>query len=137
MRLIDTVYLVAYFRPSDPNHDVAEELLESLGEGTFVSQAALIEFDLLMKSRGLGLGERLKALGLLDVLVDEKLMPLTPADLAAAAYLFKRYELDYFDSLFAAQCVLREADPLTTDDEILKVVNERDVRQEIMKAIFL
>ncbi len=137
INLIDTVYLVAYFRPSDPLHEVADRVLGSLGEKEVVSQAAMIEFDLLMKSRSLSLEERLKALSLLGVLVDGKLAPLTPADMAAAAYLFDRYKLDYFDSLFAAQCILREAEPLTTDEEILEVVSSEEIRQEILNTILL
>ena len=58
MEIVDTVYLVAYFRPNDPLHDRAIEVLEGLDEERRVSQAALIELDLLMKSRGFNYRER-------------------------------------------------------------------------------
>ena len=60
MEIIDTVYLIAYFRPSDPLHENAIAYLENLGDDRVVSQASLIEFDLLKKTRGLESEERRK-----------------------------------------------------------------------------
>ena len=45
--------------------------------------------------------------------------------MAIATYLAIIYNLDYFDSLILAQCVVRKAKPLTTDKEILDVVSKR------------
>ena len=45
--------------------------------------------------------------------------------MAIATYLVTTYNLDYFDSLISAQCIVREAKPLTTDKEILDVVSKR------------
>lgn len=39
-------------------------------------------------------------------------------DMTVATFLSSRYGIDYFDSIFAGQCLLRKAKPLTTDEEI-------------------
>ena len=126
MEIIDTIYLIAYFRPSDPLHENAIAYLENLGDDRVVSQASLMEFDLLMKTRGLESEERRKTWLILHKLIDASTIePVTPLDMAIATYLVTTYNLDYFDSLISAQCIVREAKPLTTDKEILDVVSKR------------
>ena len=90
------------------------------------SQASLIEFDLLMKTRGLESEKRRKTWLILHKLIDASTIePVTPLDMAIATYLVTTYNLDYFDSLISAQCIVRKAKPLTTDKEILDVVSKR------------
>ena len=60
MEIIDTIYLIAYFRPSDPLHENAIAYLENLDDDRVVFSASLTEFDLLMKTRGLESEERRK-----------------------------------------------------------------------------
>jgi predicted nucleic acid-binding protein len=121
VELVDTVYLVAFINPDDPRHEEAVELLSGLGAGRRISQAALIELDLLMKSRGFSPEERESAwLVLTRVIPEDAVEPLTPQDFAAAVELHESKGLDYFDALVAAQCAVRGAKPLTTDAAILK-----------------
>ncbi len=47
---MDTVYLVAYFRLSDPLHRDAVKIIEGLSKNRKITEASLIEFDLLMKA---------------------------------------------------------------------------------------
>ncbi len=127
MEIVDTVYLIAYFRPSDPLHENAITYLENLGNDRVVSQASLIEFDLLMKTRGLESEERRKTWLILHKLIDvNTIEPVTPLDMAIATYLVTTYNLDYFDSLISAQCIVRKAKPLTTDKEIIDIVSKRN-----------
>ncbi len=122
--IIDTVYLVAYLRSRDPLHRQAMEILENLDSETKVSQASLIELDLLMKSRGFTDSERAKTWSILEKIIPiECIEIVTPRDLALAAMLVERYSMDYFDALIAAQCINRNARPLTTDSKIIEVVN--------------
>jgi len=125
VKIIDTVYLVAYLRPSDPLHGEARRLLEEeLPAGRArVSEAAIAELDLILKSRGAGTGEREKIWLLLSAVVGDAVEPLLPGDMALAAWLEER-GLDYFDALVAAQCINRGAEPATTDEEILAAVEE-------------
>ncbi|MHA1589684.1 MAG: PIN domain-containing protein [Candidatus Njordarchaeales archaeon] len=132
MEIVDTVYLVAYFRPSDNLHDDAIRIIESLDEEKKISEAALIEFDLLMKSRGFRPIERIQTWKFLDKLINHDFVELvTPIDMAVATYLLEKYDVEYFDSIIAAQCILREARPLTTDDDIIRVVSmfERIIKE--------
>ncbi len=55
------IHPVTYFKLSGSLHEDAIGIIENLNEERRVSQASLIEFDLLMKSRSLGLNDRLKA----------------------------------------------------------------------------
>jgi len=127
MEIVDTVYLIAYFRPSDPLHEDAIMYVENLGDGRVISQASLIEFDLLMKTRGIKSEERIKTWLILHRLIDANAIePVTPLDMVVAAYLVTNYHLDYFDSLISAQCIVRKAKPLTTDNEIIEVVSRRN-----------
>ena len=139
LEIVDTVYLVAYLRRSDPLHSEALSLINSLGTGKRVSQAALLELDLLMKSRGFSAVERMKTWVLLGkVIPAEAVEPLLPQDFAASSLLINRYSLDYFDALIAAQCILRRARPVTTDSAILSAVKStdpRDVEEELRKLL--
>jgi PIN domain nuclease of toxin-antitoxin system len=123
--IVDTVYLVAYLNPNDPLHREAVSIIESIGGERRISQAALLEFDLLMKSRGFTLEERLDTWQLLSIILSrDSIEPIYPEDFALAATLTDREGLDYFDSLIAAQCINRKAKPLTTDQAILKTVEK-------------
>ena len=127
MEIIDTVYLVAYFKPSDPLHEDATYLIENLDSNKVVSQASLIEFDLLMKSRGLSDDERLKVWLILHGFIGkDSIEPITPLDIIVATHLTTNYKLDYFDALIAAQCIVRGAKPLTTDREIVNTISKRE-----------
>ena len=123
--IVDTVYLIAYLRPSDPLHSRAMEIMESLGGHRRVSQASLIELDLLMKSRGFTTEERLKTWTFLrKIIPTEAIEPVNPQDFAIATLLTEKYGLDYFDALIAAQCITRNAKPLTTDKEIIEAITK-------------
>ena len=91
---MDTVYLVAYLKPSEPLHDEAVGVLESLGPSRKISQAALIELDLLMKSRGFTLDERLKTWKFLEKLIPAKTIePIIPRDFTIAAVSYTHLTL--------------------------------------------
>ena len=121
LEIVDTVYSIAYLRPSDPLHTKAMEIMKSLNVKRKISQASLIELDLLMKSRGFNSREKLKTWNLLEKIVSKEMVePIIPQDFAKAITLVKKYRLDYFDALITAQCIVRMANPITTDQEILK-----------------
>ena len=125
LEIIDTVYIVAYLRSSDPLHSEAKSVMEELRPHRRVSQASLLELDLLMKSRGFTLAERLKTWILLEKIIPNELVELlNPQDLTIAVILTEKYGLDYFDALIAAQCITRNAKPLTTDKDIIEAVSK-------------
>ncbi len=89
-----------------------------------VSQAALIELNLIMKSRGFTIEERRATWLLLSAVLGDAIESLLPSDLALAVEL-EAEVMDYFDALIAAQCINRRAEPLTTDRDILEAVRKR------------
>ncbi len=126
MKIVDTIYLIAYLTPIHRLHNKTKAIIENLGEDTVVSQASLIELDLLMKSRGFNSFERIATWNLLDKLIPyNSIEHLTPIDYAVAIYLHTEYSMEYFDSLVASQCIVRNAEPLTTDQAIIDIVNRR------------
>jgi len=135
VEIVDTVYLVALLNPDDPKHEEAVELLSDLGTSRRVSQAALIELDLLMKSRGFTIEERRNAwLVLTRVIPEEAVELLAPKVFAVAVELYESEGLDYFDALVAAQCVVRNAKPVTTDIAILKTFERAVTSSRFMRS---
>ncbi len=127
MEIVDTVYLVAFMNPEDPLHAEAVEVIGSV-EGArdrYVSQAALMELDLILKARRVPAGDRRKAWLLLSAVIPyEKILCLHPVDYARAVELQEEMGLDYFDSLIAAQALNRGARVLTTDERIKEAVEK-------------
>ncbi len=137
LEVVDTVYIIAYLRPSDPLHSEALSIVEGLGPHRRVSQASLIELDLLMKSRGFTVAERLKTWMLLEKVIPiEAIEPLSPQDFALAAILIEKQALDYFDALIAAQCIARNARPVTTDRDIIEIVSGTS-REQLVSGLGL
>jgi hypothetical protein len=62
VELVDAVHLVTFLNPDDARHEEAVELLSGLGAGGRISQAALVELDLL--GRGVSAPRGGKARGL-------------------------------------------------------------------------
>jgi predicted nucleic acid-binding protein len=123
--IIDTVYLIAYLKPDDEKHEEALKLLSELSRDRKVSQAALVELDLLMKSRGFSSEERGRVWSLLGQIIPKDFVEaLIPIDFAIAVKLHEERGLDYFDALIVAQCISRNATPITTDTDILKTVKD-------------
>ena len=87
MEIIDTVYLIAYLNPDDPRHEEALEIINDLGMRR-VSQAALIELDLLMKSRGFSPDERRRTWSIMERIIPrDSIEVLIPLDFFTATML--------------------------------------------------
>ncbi len=87
VEIVDIVYLVAYLNPEDPLHQESVKTIESLGAERRVSQAALLELDLLMKARGFTPSERRDVWTLLSIVIGDNVEPLLPQDFSLAATL--------------------------------------------------
>lgn len=64
--------------------------------------SALVESDLLLKSKGFNCSERIKTWDILRNLSIEVIEILPPLDFIVATYLVKEYGIDYFDSLITS-----------------------------------
>ncbi len=130
LEIVDTVYLIAFLRRTDALQSEAVKIIERLGKNTKVSQAALIELDLLMKSRGFSSNERIKTWTLLEKIIPVNAIEmLTSKDFALATILIDFYSMDYFDALIDSQCILRKAKLLTTDNDIISIVESLRIEE--------
>ena len=84
-----------------------------------MSSYALIELDLLMKSRGFTLEERYKVWTVFENVISDKIAFSSSTDFKIASWL-QGQGYDYFDSLIAAQAVRLNLKPLTTDSKLLE-----------------
>jgi predicted nucleic-acid-binding protein len=123
LKLVDTVYLVAYINPQDKLYSKAREIFENMGSHTFISSYALLELDLIMKSRGFTVEERIDAWTILESKIAENVAHPHPQDHRLATEL-QGLDYDYFDSLIAAQAARLQAKPLTKDAKLIEAYNK-------------
>lgn len=107
MQVVDTVVLVAFRDKNDPVFKKANEyVIEiSLRQDILVPSVTLMEFDLELKSHGIGDGSRFDIHSTVAGLVPRsRILPLTPDVLRKAAELTKvaTWRGSYFDTLIAA-----------------------------------
>ncbi len=124
MKTIDTVVLIAFLNPGDRLHHRSLERLEELesSKEPYVSTAALIETDIVMKLRRFTIPEReISWLAIGSVIPRERVIPNTATSLRLATAL-QDSGLDYFDSLIASVALENDASVITTDKEIAKHV---------------
>jgi predicted nucleic-acid-binding protein len=106
-RIIDTVVLIAFSNQNDPLNEKASEYLFEIGIGQdiFVPSAALLEFDLELKTHGIDDKNRETLHSKLKQLIPQnKVLPLTPAVLERASRISPkaRWRGAYFDTLIVA-----------------------------------
>jgi len=127
MPVIDTVVLFAAADSKDPRHEKAYIYLEKLSENNYIiSCLALLEFDIVLKSRGLPPEDRMEKLALLMAdypQIKEKTGRITPLTLYLLAKLEMEYNLDYFDAGVAAEALQHDGIIISTDRAFDKVPN--------------
>ncbi len=95
-----------------------------------ISVFALIEFDVVLRSRGLSAQERSEKHALLLFsypLAAERVTRPSPSTFVLAARLEEDYNLDYFDSLVAADAMMHDGVIISTDVEMDRIPNLRRV----------
>jgi len=123
MPVLDTVVLFAALSAADPRHEKAVYYMSKLHEEQyFISAVALLEFDLVLKSRGFSYDQCMEIFALLAADYPyAKVTQLSPTTLFLAAHIEDRYGLDYFDACVAAEALLLDRIIVSTDpafDEI-------------------
>ncbi|HID90448.1 TPA: type II toxin-antitoxin system VapC family toxin [Candidatus Bathyarchaeota archaeon] len=121
MPILDTVVLFAAADARDERHGKAVEYMRRLKErGYLIAGFAMVEFDIVLKSRGLDSDERMRIHALLMKdypEVKKKVAPVSPLVLYHTARLEKE-GLEYFDAGVAAQALLLDGVVVTTDVEL-------------------
>ena len=119
MPVLDTVVLFAASDEDSGLHNRALGYLEQLEEkNMFIACFALLEFDIVLKSRGFTFEERMErhALLLRDFpKVGEKVLSLNPSTLYLTAKLEKELGLEYFDAGVAAEALQHDGIVVSTD----------------------
>lgn len=107
MPILDTVVLFGAADPKDAVHDKSKRLLARLADPDYyLAGFAMLEFDIVMKSRGFSHGQRMLQHALLakdypDSTV--KVRPVSPTVLYLSAKIEGEEGTDYFDAGVAAE----------------------------------
>ena len=119
MPILDTVVLFGTADSKDEHHERAKRHLQRVSEaGTYLGTFALMEFDIVMKSRGLTLDDRMaKHAALLQDYpeLERKIAGITPATMYLASRLEGEAKLEYFDSAMAAEALQLDGSIISTD----------------------
>jgi len=123
MPILDTVVLFAALSEADPRHERALYYMDKLGkEGYYISAMALVELDVVLKSRGFSHEKRMEIFALLAAdYPGARVSPLSPATFYLAAKIEKEYQLDYFDACVAAEALLLDGIVVSTDEAFDRV----------------
>jgi predicted nucleic acid-binding protein len=107
--ILDTVVLFGAADPKDPAHEKSVAHLARLNDPTYyLAGFAMVEFDIVMKSRGLSYKERMMRHALLArdyPATTVKIRPLTPQVFYLAATIEGEDKIDYFDAGVAAEAM--------------------------------
>ena len=120
MPILDTVVLFAAADASDKFHNDSLERLREASKETLVGTFALIEFDLVLRSRGSTTEQRSDLMVMLlnyFPKVNSAIHPISPSTLAIATQLETRLKLDYFDALLASESIEHDGAIVSSDRE--------------------
>ena len=119
MPILDTVVLFGAADTKDPTHDKAKRFLARLEESDYyLASFATLEFDIVMKSRGLSHEQRMLQHALLakDYPASTvKARHLSPTVLYLAARIEGEEGTDYFDAGVAAEAMTLDGVVVSTD----------------------
>jgi len=125
--VLDTVVLFAVADSKDKHHSTAKNHIKNLRKKNYrLSAFALLEFDIVLKSRGLSFDERMEKVGLLikDLpQVTRRMSSITPATIYLTARLEKELSMDYFDAGVASEALQSDGVVISTDRVFDKVPN--------------
>jgi predicted nucleic acid-binding protein len=133
MPILDTVVLFAAADPLDKFHEDSVRHLRKVGGEVLVGTSALMEFDIVLKSRGLPAIARMKEMALLMKdypEVSSSVHPVSPATLYLAALHEREFHLDYFDALMAAEAAEHDGEMVSTDRAFDAVPNLKRIALE-------
>jgi predicted nucleic acid-binding protein len=118
MPVLDTAVLFAGADEEDGFHADAVRHLERLGGDTVLAAAALVEFDLVLKSRGRDARDRGGLFALLLATYPQSVRAVhlaTPRTFFLASLLSESDGLDYFDALVAAEALEHDGQVVSSD----------------------
>ena len=131
MPVIELDMLVALVNPRDRLHELADRLFSKIAAGKVkaaVASSALLEYELLLRSRGYPEHEIRRDISAFRSLLPD--VPITSEVIVRASEVRERYGLTYFDSLHAASAMTADGVIVSTDRDYERVENLKAVRPE-------
>jgi predicted nucleic acid-binding protein len=117
--ILDTAVLFGTADSNDKHHERAKRHLRRVSDpAVYLGTFALMEFDIVMKSRGLTFEDRMeKHVSLLRDYpdLDQKVAGVTPATMYLASRLEGEAKLEYFDAGVAAEALQLDGGVISTD----------------------
>jgi len=125
MPILELDLLIAFVNKADKHHNVADRVFRRIGnnklKNIYVAVSALLEYELVHKSKGYEEDEIKEDLNLFGRYPNLREAPITTYILVRAVELRRTYNLTYFDSLHAATAISIDGKIISTDvvyDEI-------------------
>ena len=120
MPVIELDMLIALVNISDELHRVADLLFKMIVEGKLrgvrIATSALLEYELVLRSRGYQEREVRKDIEAFSRIRNLGEQPLTAETVILASRMREKYGLSYFDSLHCASAVLYDGKLLSVDE---------------------
>ena len=131
MPVLDTVVLFAAADRKDKHNSVAINHMKNLSRKNYrLSTFAMLEFDMVLKSRGFSFDERMEKAALLIKdfpLATKRLSSITPATIYLTARLEKELSMEYFDAGVASEALQTDGVVISIDRIFDKVPNLKRV----------
>ncbi|RLG44827.1 MAG: hypothetical protein DRN90_08380 [Thermoproteota archaeon] len=116
--MLENDVLFALLNKKDPNHEVARALFEKIMRREIeveVSSAALLEMELIYKSRGRE-DQLERDVSAIAVIPGLRFLPANPETVLTAVRLRRKFGLGFFDSHHAATALLTDGKILSFDE---------------------
>ena len=131
MPVIELDMIVAFVNPRDRLHDLADRLFSKIATGKVrvaVASSALLEYELILRSRGYPKKEIRRDLEAFRSLLPD--VPLVSEVIVRASEIRENYGLTYFDSLHAASALSADGVIISVDRDYEKVKELKAVKPE-------
>jgi len=129
--ILDTVVLFAVADSKDRHHSVAKKHMKNLWKRNYrISAFALLEFDIVLKSRGFSFDERMEKVALLIrdfPQVTKQVSSITPITIYLTARLERELSMDYFDAGVASETLQSDGVVVSTDSVFDTIPNLRRI----------
>jgi predicted nucleic acid-binding protein len=139
MPVIDTIVLFTAANTKHKWHLIGKTALNrvNIDDNWWIPSFTLIEFDLVLKSRGFTNEERMEKYSLLihdfsNIL--NKSYPVTPLILHETSRLEEVYELDYFDAGISATSLAIDGKIATNDKQLKRITEIESLWEEILDS---
>jgi len=124
--VIDTLVLFAAADSLDKLNEKGLSYLSDVNTHRhwFIPSFALLEFDLVLKSRGYSESDRMEKYALLindHPNIEKKIIPITPRIIHETARIESLYDVDYFDAGMIATALILDKKIATVDKKIARI----------------